>query len=444
MTNDLTVGKPLPAIIRMALPIMAGNLFQQFYGMADTIIVGRFLGRNALAAVGATSSLYNMILWFANGVAGGFAIILAQKFGAGRKEELRQRLALSITLSAATSFLVTLFSLLFIRRTLRMMHTPAEIYPDAERYIITVLAGLTATVAYNMASAILRAVGDSRTPLFFLIFSSLLNIGLDILFIGPLGWGTRGAARATVLAQAVAVVLCILYMKKKYPILHLSRRHWKFAPKDAIQMLKLGLPLGLMGVLTASGIIILQVAVNSFGAMAVAAYAAACRIENLFTFPLAAYGMAMSNFCGQNFGAGKYDNIRCGIRECMLLMGVTALLFMLILELAGGGLAGLFLNASEREVIAMTTEYMRIIALFLPAFGIIMILRSSIQGMGHAGIPTLNGVLESVVRILWTIWLIPHGTFHQLCFVNPTAWVLAALMMALFYRFRIRNRLQQL
>ena len=201
MTNDLTSGKPLPAIIRMSLPIMAGNLFQQFYGMTDTIIVGRFLGRNALAAVGSTSSLYNMILWFANGVAGGFAIILAQKFGAKRYRELRQRLALSIMLSAATSLLVTLFSLLFIRQTLHLMNTPAEIYPDAERYIVTVLAGLTATVAYNMAASVLRALGDSQTPLFFLIFSSVLNIGLDLLFIGPLGWGTAGAARATVLAS---------------------------------------------------------------------------------------------------------------------------------------------------------------------------------------------------------------------------------------------------
>lgn len=192
MTNDLTVGKPLPAILRMSLPIMAGNLFQQFYGMTDTIIVGRLLGKYALAAVGSTSSLYNMILWFANGVAGGFAIILAQKFGARRYKELRQRLALSIMLSVAISLLVTVLSLLFIGRILHVMHTPAEIYPDAERYIITVLAGLTATVAYNMAASVLRALGDSRTPLFFLIFSSLLNIGLDVLFIGPLG-GERQA-----------------------------------------------------------------------------------------------------------------------------------------------------------------------------------------------------------------------------------------------------------
>lgn len=441
MTTDLTTGKPFSAIMKMSLPIMAGNMFQQFYGMTDTIIVGRLLGKNALAAVGSTTSLYNMILWFANGVAGGFAIILAQKFGAGKQEELRERLALSIMLSASISFLVTVFSLLLIGPTLHLMHTPAEIYPDAERYIVTALAGLTATVAYNMAAAVLRSLGDSKTPLFFLIFSSLLNIGLDLMFIGALGWGTRGAAAATVLAQAVSALLCVWHMKRRYPILHLERRHWVFVPADAWQMLKLGLPIGLMGVLTASGIIILQVAINSFGAATVAAYAAASKVENLFSFPLAAYGMTMSNFCGQNYGAGKYENIKTGIRQCLLLMAGTALLFMGILEIAGTFIAGLFVSAAEVEVIAMTTEYIRIIALFLPAFGAIMILRNSIQGMGHAGIPTLNGILESIVRILWTMWLIPHGTFHQLCFVNPTAWALAMLMLVLYYRMRVWKRL---
>lgn len=442
MTNDLTTGKPLPAIVKMSLPIMAGNLFQQFYGLTDTIIVGRLLGKYALAAVGSTSSLYNMILWFANGVAGGFAIILAQKFGAHRYKELRQRLALSIMLSAAVSLIVTACSLLFIRQTLHVMHTPAEIYPDAERYIITMLAGLTATVAYNMAAAVLRALGDSRTPLYFLIFSSFLNIGLDILFIGPLGWGTAGAARATVLAQTISAILCILYMWRRYPVLHLTRSDWVFVPKDAAQMLRLGLPLGFMGVLTASGIIILQVAINSFGAASMAAYAAASKVENLFTFPLGAYGMAMSNYCGQNFGAAKYDNIKKGIRDCILLMAANALVFMLILEIFGARIAGLFLSSADAQVTALTLQYIRVIALFLPCFGLIMILRNSIQGMGNAVVSTLNGILESVVRILWTMWLIPYGTFRELCFVNPTAWIAAALMMVGVYEFRIRKMLQ--
>ena len=442
MTNDLTSGKPLRAIIRMALPIMAGNLFQQFYGTTDTIIVGRLLGKYALAAVGSTSSLYNMILWFANGTAGGFAIILAQKFGARRYRELRQRLALSIMLSAAISLLVTVLSLLSIGRILHVMHTPAEIYPDAERYIVTVLAGLTATVAYNMAASVLRALGDSRTPLFFLIFSSLLNIGLDILFIGPLGWGTAGAARATVLAQAVSVMLCVLYMARRYPVLHMERSDWVFVPSDAAQMLRLGLPLGFMGVMTASGIIILQVAINSFGAVSVAAYAAAVKVENLFAFPLGAYGMAMSSYCGQNYGAKNYDNIRKGIRDCILLMCGTALAFMVILETFGTQIAGLFLSAADAEVTALTAEYLHVIAIFLPAFGLIMILRNSIQGMGNPWVSTLNGILESVCRIAWTMWLIRYGTFHELCYVSPTAWIMAALMMLGVYEFRIRRSLR--
>ena len=439
MANDLTVGKPLPAILRMALPIMAGNIFQQFYGMTDTIIVGRFLGRNALAAVGSTSSLYNLVFWFANGAAGGFAIILAQNYGAKKYDELRKSLAHAIMLSAATSLLVTLFSLLFIRQTLQLMHTPSEIYQDAVRYIVTVLAGLTATIAYNMAAAILRALGDSKTPLFFLIFSSLLNIGLDLLFIGPFALGTRGAALATVLAQTVSVLLCIIYMRRRYPVLHTKRSDWTFIPSKAVQMLKLGLPLGLMGVMTASGIIILQVAINSFGAASVAAYTAVNKIQTLLCFPLSAYGMAMTNLCGQNFGAGKYDNIKKGIRQCLLLMIVTALIFMLILETAGGTLASLFLSTEDTEVTSMATGYIRVVALFLPVFGALMVIRASIQGLGYGGIPTLNGVLESVCRILWTVWLIPYGSFLHLSFVDPTAWGAAALMMLLFYELKVKK-----
>lgn len=441
MANDLTVGKPLPAILRMALPIMAGNIFQQFYGMTDTIIVGRFLGRNALAAVGSTSSLYNLVFWFANGAAGGFAIILSQNYGAKRYDELKKSLAHAVILSAATSLLVTLFSLLFIRQTLQLMNTPPEIYQDATNYIVTVLAGLTATIAYNMAAAILRALGDSKTPLFFLIFSSLLNIGLDLLFIGPLSLGTRGAALATVLAQTVSVLLCIFYMLRKYPVLHTRRSDWRIIPAKVAQMLKLGLPLGLMGVMTASGIIILQVAINSFGAASVAAYTAANKIQTLFCFPLAAYGMAMTNFCGQNYGAGKYGNIRKGVRQCLFLMLVTALVFTVILEAAGGALAGLFLSTADAEVTSMTAGYLRVVALFLPAFGALMVLRSGIQGLGYGGIPTLNGILESVIRILWTMWLIPYGSFRHLSFVDPTAWVAAALMMLLFYEWKVKRSL---
>ena len=442
MTNDLTQGKPLPAILRMSLPIMMGNLFQQFYGVTDTIIVGRLLGRNALAAVGSTSSLYNLVFWFANGAAGGFAIILAQNFGAKKYDELKKSLAHAIMLSAATSLLVTLFSLLFIRQTLQLMHTPAEIYSDAVNYIVLVLSGLTATIAYNMAAAILRSIGDSKTPLFFLIFSSFLNIGLDLLFIGPLGWGTRGAAAATVLAQTISVLLCIFYMKRKYPVLHMAWSDWRFIPTKAKQMLRLGLPLGLMGVMTASGIIILQVAINSFGAASVAAYTAANKIQTLFGFPLAAYGMAMTSFCGQNYGARKYENIKKGIRQCLLLMGATSLVFMVILVTAGTHLAGLFLTSANSDVIALATEYLRVVAIFLPIFGTLMVLRASVQGLGYSIIPTLNGIVESICRILWTMWLIPYGSFHQLCFVDPTSWTMAALMILLFYELKIKKTLQ--
>lgn len=439
MTNDMTVGKPIYSILKMTLPVMAGNLFQQFYSMADTMIVGRCLGRNALAAVGATSSIYNLILWFSTGCANGFAILLAQKFGAGKYDALRKKLALSILLSTAITMIVTLASLLSIHRILRLMNTPSEILPNAESYIFIILAGLGATIAYNMAASVLRALGDGRTPLYFLILTSFLNIFLDLLFIQVFHMGTGGAAAATVLSQAVSAVLCIWYMHRHFPILHLRRGDWRSDAEEALDMLRLGLPMGLMGILTASGIIILQLAINSFGTAAVAAYTAAAKVEQVFEQILGAFSVTMSNYCGQNYGAGKTDRIRKGIRESWLVMAGTAVLFIVIVETAGGFILSLFLSQKDASVISLATEYLRIVALFLPAFGTIMIFRSSIQGMGNTSVPMLNGTLESVCRALWTVFLIRFGSFHQLCFVNPTAWTMASLMLIMIYRRHMRR-----
>ena len=442
MTNDMTVGKPVSSILKMALPVMLGNLFQQFYSMADTMIVGRCLGRNALAAVGATSSIYSLILWFSTGCTGGFAIILAQKFGAGRYDALRKKLALSILLSSAITVIVTFFSLLSLGGILRLMHTPSEILPDAESYIFIILAGLFATIAYNMSASVLRAMGDGKTPLYFLILTSFLNIFLDLMFIQVFHMGTGGAAAATVLSQAVSALLCVLYMRSHFPILHLRRDDWKQTAADAADMLRLGLPMGLMGAVTASGIIILQFAINSFGTAAVAAYTSAARVEQVFEQILGAFSVTMSNYCGQNYGAGKTDRIRKGVRESWLLMFAAAVLFILIVETAGGFILGQFLSQKDASVISMATEYLRIVALFLPAFGTIMIFRSSIQGMGNASVPMLNGIIESACRALWTLYLIRFGTFHQLCLVNPTAWTIASVILIIIYRRHMRKLTQ--
>lgn len=439
MVNDMTAGKPLKTILRMSLPIMAGNLFQQFYSMTDTVIVGRFLGKNALAGVGSTGSLYSLILWFVTGLTGGFTILIAQSFGAGEYEKMRDRLFRSAVLAFTVTIAVMCVGLVFIRRLLVLMHTPEEIMGDACRYIIPILCGLSATMLYNLTAAVLRSLGDSRTPLYFLILTSALNIALDFLFVGVLGSGTEGAAWATVISQALSGVLCVVYMYRKFPILHIGKRNLNFEHRDMRRMLGMGLPLGLQGAITASGVIVLQFAVNSYGAGVVAAYTAATKVEQVVNQPLAAYSVTMASYVGQNYGAKRLDNIKQGVLCCGMLVVITAAAGGLILLTLGGSLAGLFLETPDVQMVSCAREYLSRSGMFLTAFGLLCMLRSSIQGMGNARIPMLNGVIESTSRILWTVWLIRRGNFHQLCFANPATWSVAAVMLVLFYRREIRK-----
>lgn len=439
MLKDMTTGSPLKAILMMSLPVMLGNLFQQFYGMADAIIVGRMLGQNALAAVGATTSLYNMILWFVSGVTSGFAVAIAQCFGAGDLEKMRDRLGQSIVLAFGITTLATVVSLLGIRRLLALMNTPEEIMADACSYILVILGGLLATMVYNLAAAVLRALGDGRTPLYFLMLTSGLNIVMDILFIGSLHMGTAGAAWATVISQAVSGILCVWYMYRKFPQLHMKRKNWHFEMRDVTYMLGLGLPLGFNGIVTASGVIVFQFAINSFGAEAVAAYTAATKVDAIVSQPLAAYSVTMVNYVGQNYGAGKLQNIKKGVRQCFFLVLVTGIAGGVLMVTCGAFFAGLFLDASSTTVIGYAGEYLRITGVFLAVFGMLCMFRSAAQGMGDARIPIINGVVESVSRILWTMYLIPYGDFHQLCYANPVTWIVATVILIVLYKRKIRQ-----
>ena len=440
MVNDMTVGKPLKNILMMSLPIMAGNLFQQFYGMADAIIVGRYLGSGPLAAVGATSSLYYLILWFATGVTSGFVVLISQFFGAGDYKQMRKKLCLAVSLTGIITLIMTTFSVVYVKKLLIVMNTPEEILTDAFRYIVIILLGLAATMVYNLSAAVLRALGDSRTPLYFLVLTSVMNIVLDLVFIRVLKLGTAGAALATVISQACSGLLCTVYMYRHFEILHICRDDWKhFRRPETVQMLKLGLPLGIQGAITASGVIVLQIAVNSYGADGIAAFTAANKVEQLVSQILAAYSVTIVNYVGQNYGAKKIDNIRTGVRDCLFLVLVTAALGGVLLYCFGGFAAGWFLDVPNPRVLEYAREYLSRSALFLWAFGMLCMYRSSIQGMGDPRGPLLNGVIESVSRILWTAYLIKWGTFHQLCFANPATWTLAAAVLVIFYRCKMKK-----
>ncbi len=442
MTNNMTSGSPIRLIIMMSIPIILANLFQQMYTMADTIIVGRYLGDNALGAVGSTSSIYNMVLWFASGIASGFAILISHSFGCNDYEQMRNRVCHSVILLSLIGVLVTVLSLVCIEQFLYLMRTPKEMMADAVAYIKTILSGIIATLAYNMCSAILRAFGDSRTPLIFLILTSVLNVILDILLVVKMG--TAGAALATVISQAVSAILCIIYMYKKLEILHMKRQNWIMNKKMSINMLKLGVPMGIMGALTASGVIVLQFAVNSFGAAAVSAYTAASRIEYFFSQPMSAYAVTMSNYVGQNYGAGKYQRIKTGVRQCTVLMLVTAIIGGLLLNIFGKYFASVLIEDVSSKVFEYATQYLSIVGCSLWAFGIICVYRSSVQGMGEAGIPTINAIIESSCRVIWTIWLVKYGNFHQLCFANPVTWFIASIILIILYKRKMQSLLKDI
>lgn len=392
MTNNMTSGSPIRLIIMMSIPIILANLFQQMYTMADTIIVGRYLGDNALGAVGSTSSIYNMVLWFASGIASGFAILISHSFGCNDYEQMRNRVCHSVILLSLIGVLVTVLSLLCIEQFLYLMRTPKEMMADAVAYIKTILSGIIATLAYNMCSAI----------------------------------------------------LCIIYMYKKLEILHMKRQNWIMNKKMSINMLKLGVPMGIMGALTASGVIVLQYAVNSFGAAAVSAYTAASRIEYFFSQPMSAYAVTMSNYVGQNYGAGKYQRIKTGVRQCTVLMLVTAIIGGLLLNIFGKYFASVLIEDVSSKVFEYATQYLSIVGCSLWAFGIICVYRSSVQGMGEAGIPTINAIIESSCRVIWTIWLVKYGNFHQLCFANPVTWFIASIILIILYKRKMQSLLKDI
>lgn len=439
MIYDMTKGSPFKAILSMTIPAMIGNIFQQLYGMVDAVIVGRYLGQNALAAVGATSSIYSMVLWFVIGTAGGFATVVAQDFGSGNYKKMRERICTAVILAFGITLITTLISVCTVKHILIWMNTPDEIMEGAYHYITVILGGLTATMIYNLSAGISRAMGDAKTPLIFLIMASILNIVLDIVLIRNFHMGPEGAAYATVLSQAISGVLCVFYIYKKFTILHFEKDDWKYRKEDAAKLLKIGLPLGLNGIVTASGIIIFQVAVNGYGTEVVVAFAAGAKVEQLATQLLSAFCITMTNFVGQNFGAGKIENMKKGIKQCFFFMLVTAFVGVIVLVVFGGSIVGLFIKNPTENVIAFAAEYLNCCGIFLPVLGTNFVFRSAAQGMGDARIPIINGIVESVSRGLWAVYLCTYGNFHQLCLANPLTWALATILMVVLYRRKIRQ-----
>lgn len=433
MTKDMTHGKPMRLMLSFSLPILIGNIFQQFYNMVDAIIVGQTIGANALGAVGATGALTFLVFGFMFGMASGFSVIAAQRFGADDADGLRRSVATSVYLSIAVTVIVTAISMLTARPLLELMNTPEELIDDSFSYLIVIFAGTAALMFYNLLSGILRALGDSKTPLYFLILSSLLNIALDLLLIIVYHCGVAGAAYATVISQAVSAVLCFIYMMKKFPILHFYRRDWSLDTDAVFSQLRLGLPMALQSSIIAIGVIVMQSGINCFGSTVVSAFTAASKVEQIMTQPFVAIGTACATFAGQNLGAGRYDRIHQGAKASVILTVLSALASAALVLLLGKGMMHLFLRADQREAIRYGLRYLDIIIAFFLPLGLIFVFRSILQGVGKPFMPMMSGVIELVTRCVFTVLFAHLASYEGVCLASPIAWVGAALPLVIAY-----------
>jgi len=439
MTRDMTTGSPLSRILAFCVPLLIGNIFQQFYNLADSILVGRILGVNSFAAVGATGALNFLILGFAQGACSGFTIPVAQSFGAGDDENVRCRTGQVIWLGAIVTALITLCTALWTGDILRLMDTPADIFDEAYRYIFIIFMGTGFTMLYNLAAGLLRALGDSRTPLGFLVAAVTVNVVLDLLFLAKLGMGVEGAAWATVLSQAIAGVACVVYIAKKVPALRLQRGDLRPRMRTMSLIASVGVPMGLQFSITAVGSIFMQSAVNSLGAGAVAAVSAGSRVHNIVAAPLETGGVVMATYNGQNLGAGRIDRIRQGTRDMVILSFLYCGAGFVVNYIWGGVIAQLFIDVSEKTVLAEAHRYLVYMSAFYPLLALVFLLRNGLQGMGFSSQAMLAGIAELVARTLVAFGFVGRFGFQAVCYANPVAWLFADVILVALYRREIRR-----
>ena len=429
MTKDMTAGSPMKNIIRFCLPLMLGNLFQQLYNMADTIIVGRFVGKIALSAVGSVGALNFLIIGSVIGLCTGFAIPIAQRFGAQDIQSLKKYVANIIYTSAVLGIVFTVGAVLFTHPLLKLLNTPEEIYQDAYDYIVIIFAGIGATMFYNLLASIVRSLGDSKTPLYFLLFSSVLNVGLDILLITVFHMGVRGASVATVISQLVSGILCFIYVKRSFPILHITKETSKPDFKYIKTLLRNGLPMALQFSITALGSVMLQSCVNGLGADAIAAVTIGGKTQLMIVLPSETIGITMATYCGQNLGAKKLDRIKKGIGSGFILAAIYSVIGMCVARFLGPYISLLFISGSETSVITLAQQYINAGSYFYIILSVLFLLRNSLQGLGYSVTAMMTGVFELFARAVGGFIFVEHFGYDAACFVNPFAWIVADMFL---------------
>lgn len=437
---DLTVGHPLKQILLFALPLVFGTMFQQLYSFADTVIVGRCLGIDALAAVGATYSLHFLILGFVQGACVGFGIPLAQSFGAGEKRELHRFLWNGFWVGSFFSVLLTVGTVILAAPLMAAMNTPENIFSMGVSYIRILFLGIPASILYNYSASVLRALGDSRHPFYFLLFSSILNVVLDYVFITDFHTGVEGAAAATVISQLVSGLLNTWWMFRRMELIEIRREDMSLSFRHIRKLCIIGLPMGVEYSVSAVGAILLQEAINILGSGAVAAQTAGEKIRQMFTLPMESIGMAMATYAGQNFGAGRMDRIKRGIRDGIVIQALYCAVVWVILLLMKGILVQLVLGSGSIQVARNAEKYLMICSCLFLLHGLLMIFRNVLQGMGYAGHAVLSGIWELAGRGLGG-WIAVSGAgFTAVCFANPMAWGFALCYCAVMVLWFLKRK----
>lgn len=440
MELDMTKGKSLSLIIKFTVPVIMGCLFQQLYNTVDTIIVGQFVGVGALAAVGATGTIMFLILGFVSGLTAGFTVLTAQRYGAGDEKGLKRSVGNAAVLSLIISVVITLISIVFMKDLLTVMNTPSDIFEQAYEYIIIICAGIICNVVYNMSASVLRAIGNSKVPLYFLVVSVVINCVCDLVFIINFKMGVAGAAYATVLAQGVSGVLCFLYIWKKVPLLHPGRENMRIHGDDTRVQLGIGLPMALQFSITAIGAILVQAALNMLGSVAVAAYTAAGKVEQLLTQPFMAIGTTMSTYAAQNIGIGDLKRVREGTKAAAILTYIYAVLAGIAAVLMIRYVIVLFVSGDN---VAAVTEYavtyIKIVSMFFIPLGAIFVYRNVLQGEGYAFAPMFAGVVELLARTVVAFVAAYFKSFEGVCMANVAAWVTAGVYLWIAYEILMRR-----
>ena len=422
-TKTLTEGTPWKQILLFSIPIFWGNIFQLLYSLVDTKIVGSTLGTEALAAVGSVSTLHTLMTGFLNGLTLGFSLITAMCFGADNMKRLKKSFAMTMELGVMTTTVLVVALMLVLQPLLHLLNVPEEQFAMSYAYISVLIVGLFATVLYNLCANTLRAIGDSLTPLLFLILATVSNIGLDYLFILAFHMGVQGAAYATVLAQLISVVLCFIRIFRKFPVLHLQKSDFRPEKELIVEMYKSGLSMGLMSCLVSIGTIMLQSAINTFGTTVIVAHTAARKVFEIMSLPMSVLGSAMATYCGQNYGAKRFDRIRQGIRASLLIAAIWSVAVFIICHTVEGALIRFVASTTDAEVIYWGSMYLKVDMSFIVVCGVIVILRNSMQGFGDRGIPVFSSCIELAGKIIFAFVFAPMFAYWGIIWAEPVVWI---------------------